>query len=130
MKASTKIKDDLFLWIDSVLSQDIPENTVAFHFNLYEGSDSVHVQLMGTDSFEGGADYWPGEETFSTGEAIFEIPFTSAGAEWPEWLEFSKQLVIAYIDSGGKSTVFRRSRGVGIGFVDGDMYVLWPKSAA
>ncbi len=116
--------------MDNSLSQETPKNTVAFHFNLYEGSDSIHVQLMGTDSFKGDADYWPGNETFSTGEAVFEVPFTHAGAEWPEWLEFLKQLVVAYIESGGKPAGLRNSKGVGIGFVDGDMYVLWPKWAA
>jgi hypothetical protein len=56
------------------------------HVNLYEGMNSVHVQLVGTTSFSPGEnperDYWPGEETFSTGEDIFEIPFTVAGADW------------------------------------------------
>jgi len=59
------------------------------HVNLYEGMNSVHVQLVGTTSFSPGEnperDYWPGEETFSTGEDIFEIPFTVAGADWREW---------------------------------------------
>jgi hypothetical protein len=85
---------------------------------------------MGTDSFEGGEEYWPGRETFTTGEDIFEVPFESAGAEWPQWLESLKILVRAYIDSGSRSAVLRNSRGVGIGFVDGDMYVLWPRRAA
>jgi hypothetical protein len=40
------------------------------------------------------------------------------------------ELVSAYISSGTNSAVLRRSVGVGIGFVDGDMYVLWQAVAA
>jgi hypothetical protein len=127
---SALVKNEFFAWVDAALGRPIPTETVAFHFNLYEGTDSVHVQLMGTDSFEGGEEYWPGRETFTTGEDIFEVPFESAGAEWPQWLESLKILVRAYIDSGSRSAVLRNSRGVGIGFVDGDMYVLWPRRAA
>ena len=127
---SASVKNEFFAWVDAVLARPIPTETVAFHFNLYEGTDSVHVQLTGTDSFEGGEEYWPGRETFTTGEDIFEVPFESAGAEWPQWLESLKILVRAYIDSGKRSSVLRSSQGVGIGFVDGDMYVLWPRHAA
>ena len=122
------VRREFFSWVDSVLSRAIPKDTVAFHFNLYEGTDSVHVQLVGTESFERGNEYWPGTETFSTGENIFEVPFQYAGSEWPQWVESIKQLVSAYIESGTQSTVLRSSLGVGIGFVDGDMYVLWPSA--
>lgn len=129
MGMSAFVKDEFFTWADEALGQPIPNGTVAFHFNLYEGSESVHVQIMGTDSFDGGEQYWPGNETFSTGEDVFYVPFANAGSEWPEWLESSKQLVSDYIASGARSEVLRRSRGVGIGFVDGDMYVLWQPAA-
>ena len=122
------IKREFFSWLDSVLTEPIPKSAVAFHFNLYEGTDSIHVQLMGTGSFEGGSDYWPGSETFSTGENIFEVPFQFAGSEWPQWLESIKRLVSAYLVSGAQSSTLRSSLGVGIGFVDGDMHVLWPSA--
>lgn len=122
-----------FAWADQALSQPIPSSTVAFHFNLYEGWESVHVQLIGIDSFVPGdipeRDYWPGSETFSTGENIFEIPFSLAGAGWQEWLQTSIAMIQSYIFNGNKSNVLKSTRGVGIGFVDGDMHVLWQSSA-
>lgn len=128
------VKQEFFRWTDQALSQVIPGSTVAFHFNLYEGMDSVHVQLIGTESFVPGEvperDYWPGAETFSTGEDIFEIPFSVAGSEWTEWLKTSIEMAQSYIAGGGKSDVLRASRGVGIGFVDGDMHVLWQRDVA
>ena len=104
----SSVKLSFFAWTDSALSQRIPDTTVAFHFNLYEGEDSVHVQLMGTDSFVPGEvperDYWPGSETFTTGEDIFEIPYAVAGKDWQAWLQTSVELVRSYIASGEKLT--------------------------
>lgn len=129
MSMAVSVKRKFFSWVDEALDQPIPKTTVAFHFNLYEGRDSVHVQLMGTESFDRGDEYWPGRKTFSTGEEIFEVPFESAGAKWPDWLEALKVLVNEYIASGSRSDILRNSQGVGIGFVDGDMYLLWRKPA-
>jgi len=129
MNVSHSIQQEFFAWADLVLAQPLPSQAVAFHFNLYEGTDSVHVQIAGNASFDP-ADYWPAEETFSTGENIFEVPFGVAGANWEEWLESLMELVSAYVSSGTNAAVLRRSLGVGIGFVDGDMYVLWQADAA
>jgi len=128
------VRQAFFSWIDEALTHPFPGTTVAFHFNLYEGEDSVHVQLIGTETFVPGEDpsrdYWPGKETFSTGEAIFEVPFVVAGVNWREWLKTLKDMVNLYIVSGAASSVLRNSKGVGIGFVDGDMYVLWQSDAS
>lgn len=130
----SSIKADLFSWLDNVLSQPMPAGTQAFHFNLYEGTDSVHVQLVGTEAFLPGenpsTDYWPSAETFSTGEEIFEVPFAVAGPDWQMWLKTLIDLVTAYIADGSKSDVLRSKIGIGIGFVDGDMHVLWRRDAA
>lgn len=127
------VNQQFFLWLDHALLQHIPEKTVAFHFNLYEGTDSVHMQLIGTDSFalsdDSTKDYWPGNETFTTGENVFEVPFETAGEVWTEWLKTTMHFVSSYITNGGNSNLLRASKGVGIGFVDGDLHILW-KSAA
>jgi len=128
------LETEFFSWADSVLSQPIPASTVAFHFNLYEGLDSVHVQLIGADAFAPGEDpskhYWPGPETFSTGEDIFEVPQAMAGPDWRAWLDTLKSMINAYIARGKMSKVLRNSKGVGVGFVDGDMHLLWQRDAA
>jgi hypothetical protein len=128
-KSRALVTAELFAWIDHALSKDLPRQTVSFHFNLYEGHDSVHIQLMGTDRFEPGEvpehDYWPGLETFSTGEQVFEIPFSVAGSDWKQWFATCKDMLCAYIAEGDRSGVLHASQGVGAGFVDGDMHVLW-----
>ncbi|GAB3358761.1 hypothetical protein [Lysobacter tyrosinilyticus] len=131
---NSSIKAAFFAWLDSTLSQPIPARTEAFHFNLYEGTDSVHVQLVGTEAFCPGedpsTDYWPSAETFSTGEDIFEVPFSVAGPDWRAWLKTLIGLVNSYISDGFRSDILRSKLGIGIGFVDGDMHVLWHRDAA
>ena len=132
--SKSAVTHEFFVWADRHLSQPVPPTTAAFHINLYEGKDSVHVQIIGTESFTPGEDpkrdYWPGAETFTTGEDVFEIPFAVAGSNWKEWLKASKEMVSSYITKGTQSSVLRRSKGVGLGFVDGDMYVLWQQADA
>lgn len=110
----------------------MPASTVAFHVNLYEAEDSVLMELMGASSFSPGAnpqtDYWPGDATFYTDKNRFEIPFEVAGAIWPEWLSTSKDMVRAYLREGKNAARLRGSQGLGIGFVDGDMDLLWPEA--
>ena len=125
MARSGKVKAEFFAWADRLLNVEVPKGTVAFHFNLYEGIDSVHVQLAGTESFSTVPEYWPGGETFSSGDDVFHVPFEVAGTNWQEWLEALRRLASSYIATGKNSGVLRSSQGVGIGFVDGDMYVLW-----
>lgn len=129
MAISDSVKAGFFKWADKALARKISARTVAFHFNLYQGVKSVHVQIMGMDTFSEDGEYWPGEETFSTGEDIFQVPFADAGAEWPEWLENLKLLVSDYLDTGKNAAVLRHSQGVGIGFVDGDLEVLWRRTS-
>jgi hypothetical protein len=130
----SSVSRDLFAWIDAALSTELPERTAAFHFNLYEGTNSVHVQLIGADSFPPGEvpqrDYWPASETFTTGEQVFEIPFDVAGSDWKQWLATCMDMLRSYIATGGRSDVLRSSLGVGVGFVDGDMHVLWQPGVA
>ena len=74
-------------------------------------------------------DYWPSAETFSTGEDIFEVPFSVAGPDWEAWLHTLTDLLNGYLADGSRSDVLRNSKGVGMGFVDGDMHVLWQRDA-
>ena len=106
MDSLTSTRNALFAWTDRVLGQGVPPGTVGFHFNLYEGIESVHVQLTGTDSFVTDPEYLPGDETFTTGEDVFEVPFTVAGATWQDWLVSLKSLLAAHTHQSPKHCCF------------------------
>ncbi len=59
MKMYNKISD----WIDGVLSADIPDEVVAFCFNLYEtDDDSWGMGLVGTGRFDPDDQDWACDE--------------------------------------------------------------------
>lgn len=79
-------KSKFYGWISKSLSREIPPETVGIHFNFYEAEGSIHIQLFGMSSYQSGEDpvrdYWPGEETFSTEENVFEYPIGKLGDSW------------------------------------------------
>ena len=112
-------------WLDRVLVRKIPKETVAFHFNLYEAEDAFHVQLIGAEEFSSDDPDWPCAETFSTEEDVFELPHSAVGEEWEQGLEAAKAAVQQYLATGTRAATLRASQGVGVGFVDGDVHVVW-----
>lgn len=127
-------KNKFYSWIRKSLLREIPPETVGIHFNFYEAEDSVHIQLFGMSSYQCGEDpvrdYWPGEETFSTEEDIFEYPIGELGGSWEYWLESLLVLLKEFIELDNKmSPLLKQYRAVGAGFVDGDMHLIWQKQA-
>jgi len=130
MRITPKLQAAFYSWVDKALTGPIPKGTVAFHFNLYEGKRSFHIQLIGSEQFSRDDPDWPCHETLTTGEDIFELPHSVVGTEWEDCLELAKAAVVEYLGAGGKASVLRASKGVGVGFVDGDVEVVWEASAA
>ena len=50
-----------------------------------------------------------------------------AGNEWAEGLRFLTNIVNEYLEHGNYSEVLKRVKVVGIGFVDGDIDVVYQK---
>lgn len=122
-------KSKFYSWISKSLSREIPPETIGIHFNFYEAEGSVHIQLFGMSSYKSEKhpvrDYWPGEETFSTEEDVFDYPLGELGGSWEYWLESLLALLKEYIELGKMSPLLRQYQAVGAGFVDGDMYLIW-----
>ena len=83
-------------WLDEVLEQSVPEEVVAFCFNLYEdGDNSWSMELVGTASFDEEDMDWACDEVTDFGTR--EVPFG----------------------------VLKEKNGVGVGFVDGDIEIIY-----
>jgi len=48
---SKSVFSDFTKWLDAILSTELPKNIQAFCFNIYEGKDTFHIQLIGASSF-------------------------------------------------------------------------------
>ncbi len=112
-------------WVNNILSMDMPEEIAAFNFNLYEGEDSFHIQIIGAPNFDEDDEDWACDEVFSTEENIFIVPHKVASEDWEEGLKYCTNLVTKYLESGEKASVLKSSKAVGIGFVDGDLEIIY-----
>ncbi len=111
-------------WADRLLTKHASSSVVAYNFNLYEHANEFAIQLVGTRSFDVTDQDWAGDEVFSSGEDLFHLPHSIAGEKWENGLEAAKSLVRNYLHHGTEAALLKTSRGVGIGFVDGDIELL------
>ena len=111
-------------WIDNVLQKDIPDNVVAFCFNLYEEADgSWGMELVGTDWFDLEDEDWACNEVtdFDTRDDLYTWEME---CDWEEALAYMVRELTEYLATGKYAETLKASTGVGVGFVDGDLEIL------
>lgn len=115
-------------WADRVLTKHASNSVVAYNFNLYEHAKEFAIQLVGTRSFGLKDQDWACDEIFSSGEDLFVLPHAIVGNRWQNGLEAAKALVKNYLHHGAQAASLKASRGVGVGFVDGDIELAYLRS--
>ena len=115
-------------WMKQALAQPVPDSAVAFCFNMYEHEDAWAIGLMGSPEFDPVNDDWVYAEVFEYREPVFEIPRAVIGENWEQGLDAGTRLVLAYLN-GSPGSRLRAARAIGIGFVDGELHVIWPVRA-
>lgn len=114
-------------WLDSILVQVIPEDVIALNFNLYEnGGNNWSIELVGTESFDLENEDWCCDEIFDFGTREMPLSWNEEKA-WNEILDEMMQIIKKYLEEGVYSHVLKNYQGVGIGFVDGDIEILFTK---
>jgi len=121
-----EIYNDFSKWLDKHLIEDLPSDIAAVNFNLYEGSEQTYdVELVGCNTFDENDGDWACDAIFSTSEDLFFIPLTEGIAHWEQALSFITILVEKYLNDGNYSDKLKKYLAVGIGFVDGDINILY-----
>ena len=120
-----KIEKNFAKWLDKILKKNNFEDSVAFNFNLYEGEGTFHIQLVSTSSFDENDEDWVCDEVYTSGENILIIPRSASGETWEEGLSFCKTLASNYLANGKLADKLKSKSAVGIGFVDGDIEILF-----
>jgi len=114
-------------WLDKQLSKDLPNNIVAINFNLYEGIKQTYdVELVGCDMFDENDEDWVCDEVFDTREDLFFVPRTDDISHWEKGLSFITELVNKYLSEGKYADELKSYKAIGIGFVDGNINILYP----
>lgn len=119
--------DEVSEWLDNVLETDIPNEVIAFGFNLYDDGDcNWSLELIGTSEFDIDDEDWLCNEVtdFDTRDEPFQW---SQNAEWEEILNHITDVLKEYLESGKYADVLKAKSGIGVGFVDGDVEILYAK---
>ncbi|MBR4022670.1 MAG: hypothetical protein IKI94_08805 [Ruminococcus sp.] len=117
-------------WLSKLLENDMPDNTAAYNFNIYEEEDETYgVQLIASDEFSEDDDDWACSEIWSSEEEIFYIDHSDEkDADRERGLEFISQLICDYLEKGEKADKLKAVKAVGAGFVDGDLKILYKEA--
>ena len=123
--------DEVSEWLDDVLEDvsdmGIPTEVIAFGFNLYDdGDDNWSMELIGTSEFDTDDEDWLCNEVtdFDTRDDPFQW---YKKATWEEILNDITCLLDRYLKSGKYADVLKAKSGIGAGFVDGDVKILYSK---
>ena len=115
-------------WLDAALEADLPDDIAAFNFNLYEVGDNLwSIELIGASRFDADDPDWACEEVFTNRE---EPLCWSAETDWEEVLETMTQYVEKYLIEGQYAALLKEHEAVGIGFVDGDLNIVYVNAEA
>ncbi|MBQ9746896.1 MAG: hypothetical protein IJW21_08760 [Clostridia bacterium] len=115
-------------WLDAALEADLPDDIAAFNFNLYEDGEYLwSIELIGASRFDAEDPDWACDEVFTNRE---EPLSWSAETDWENVLETMTQYVEKYLIEGKYADLLKDSEAVGIGFVDGDIIIVYVSAEA
>lgn len=110
-------------WVNRVLVNGLPPEARAIGFNLYEDADSGwSIQMIASASFD--EEDWMCDEVFTTGEDLFSW---KENANWEHILKLGIDLVKQYLENGKYAALLKGYDGVGVGFADGDVEIVYKK---
>ena len=114
-------------WIDDVVGDGLPDETVAVNFNLYEESEdnTWAVQFICADTFDDEDEDWACDEIFSSDENMYI--WTEDGG-WEKALDTASSNIRMYLEKGRYATKLKKFEAVGVGFVDGDIDLVFVKN--
>lgn len=114
-------------WLNDVLDQEVPAETKAFCFNLYEdGENEWSMELIAAPSFDPEDDDWGCDELTDFGTR--DIPLSwEKEAGWEEILADAASALKQYLVQGQYADVLKAYEGVGVGFVEGDIEILYSR---
>lgn len=114
-------------WLDVVLETDIPAEVVAFGFNLYEDEPYYwSMELIGASEFDVDDEDWLCNEAtdFDTRENPLRWHRETG---WEEILNDIVYALKEYLKKGKYADILKAKSGVGVGFVDGNIEILYAR---
>ena len=123
-----RIKGGIFMqsfipWLDRIMAGPLPEEIIAVNFNLYDDGDSCwSMEFIGTRSFDADDPDWACDEVFISRDSTLHWVQNTG---WQQVLEDTVHTIRAYLANGTYSGRLKAYQGIGAGFVDGDIVILY-----
>ena len=123
-KEKTNEESSFYNWLEDALKK-LPGNVEAVNFNLYEDNDDKwSVELVGTSTFDENNSDWACNEVYVTRENPYVLTKKS---DWKAIENLFTTFLLNYLERGKYAHILKEYRGIGIGFVDGDLSILYKK---
>jgi hypothetical protein len=117
-----------FKWLDVALPSSLPRGVQAFSFNLTNVyGNEYEIEVIGASRFDESSPDWACDEVWEPMPRQIEVPSGALGTKWEDVLQSASKLVLDYLASGAKKDILEAGRAVAIGFVDGQLHILWRK---
>ena len=112
-------------WLNDILGQKIPSAVRAFCFNLYEDwNESWSIELVGTENFDVDDEDWACDEITDFGTREKPLSWKEE-ADWNEVLSEVSSALKQYLENGSCADILKSRAGVAVGFVDGNLEILY-----
>lgn len=119
--------DSVVKFIDEALSNSVPAETKGFILNLYDdGDNNWALEIVATSRYDKEDPDWGCDELDDFGTR--DNPFTwEKEADYYEIMQEMCGYLSDYLCSGKYADTLKAADGVGMGFVDGELAVLYEK---
>ena len=123
------------VWLyQAVTTSPIPTDVKAYCFNLnspsgYENEGIFGIELIGSPQYIPDDEDWACEENWEPLERDLLIPLCYSTTDWEVCLKKMHQLIELFLLSeNDASKLLKQSDAIGIGFVDGNLDLIWVKN--
>ena len=109
-------------WVDETLSVGVPDEVVAFCFNLYDDGDgNWSAEIIGAGSFDKDNSDWACDEVFTNRKNPIRW---KSNKSWEKVLSSFQAVLNIYLQQGKYASLLLEKQGLGFGFVDGDLILI------
>jgi hypothetical protein len=116
-------------WLANALKHPVSSTVVAFSLNLYElglPDTKFGIELIGAGKFDAEDSDWACDEVWVSEPRGLAIPATFSGDSWEACLRVMRCLILESLSKPTVATArLKASNAVALGFVDGDLDIIW-----
>lgn len=108
-------------WLNKTLKNEMPITGIALNFNLYDNGDNQwEVELISSLEFDPEGSEWACNDFFLSDPLMWEQE-----ASYEEIQKQTANEIKRYLDKGKYAEDLKKYQGIGIGFVDADLEILY-----